>query len=42
MYVSVTGVVVYLFLYILFPEHTEKKLKIKPDAEPTEENTTGK
>ena len=42
MYVSVTGVVVYLFLYILFPEHTEKKLKIKPDVESTEENTTGK
>ena len=41
MYVSVTGVVVYLFLYILFPEHTEKKLKIKSDVEPTEENTTG-
>ena len=28
MYVSVTGVVVYLFLYVLFTEHTEKKLKI--------------
>ena len=28
MYVSVTGVVVYLFLYVLFPEHTDKKLKI--------------
>ena len=37
----VTGVVVYLFLYILFPEHTQKKLKIKPDAAPTEEKATG-
>ena len=41
MYVSVTGVIVYMFLYVLFPEHTEKKLKIKPDAAPTEENTAG-
>ncbi|HAE19020.1 MAG TPA: hypothetical protein DCG41_07380, partial [Verrucomicrobiales bacterium] len=41
MYVSVTGVIVYLFLYVLFPEHTEKKLKIKPDAAPTEENAAG-
>ena len=29
MYVSVTGVIVYLFLYVLFPEHTSKELKIK-------------
>ena len=29
MYVSVTGVIVYLFLYELFPEHTSKELKIK-------------
>ena len=27
MYVSVTGVVVYLFLYVFFAEHTEKKMK---------------
>ena len=26
MYVSITGVVVYLFLYVFFPQHTEKKL----------------
>jgi uncharacterized membrane protein YozB (DUF420 family) len=40
MYVSVTGVVVYLFLYVLFPERTDKKLKIggteKPPTEKTE------
>ena len=41
MYVSVTGVIVYMFLYVLFPEHTEKKLKIKPEAAPTEENAAG-
>ena len=38
MYVSITGVVVYLFLYVFFPQHTEKKLKINPE-QPT---STGK
>ena len=32
MYVSVTGVIVYLFLYVLFPEHTSKELKIKDNT----------
>jgi|TARA_B100001250_G_scaffold395312_1_gene400079 uncharacterized membrane protein YozB (DUF420 family) len=41
MYVSVTGVIVYLFLYVLFPEHTEKKRKDKSDAAPTEQNAAG-
>lgn len=35
MYVSITGVVVYLFLYVLFPQHTEKKLKISPEQGPS-------
>ena len=42
MYVSVTGVVVYLFLYVLFAEHTEKKLKIGGTQKaPTEEKENG-
>jgi len=41
MYVSVTGVIVYLFLYVFFPEHTEKKRKDKSDAAPTEQNAAG-
>lgn len=43
MYVSVTGVVVYLFLYVLFDEHTEKKLKISGNEKaPTEEIQKGR
>ena len=43
MYVSVTGVVVYLFLYVLFPEHTAKKLKIGgAEKPPTEETEKGR
>ena len=43
MYVSVTGVVVYLFLYVLFPEHTDKKLKIGgTEKPPTEETEKGR
>lgn len=38
MYVSVTGVIVYLFLYVLFPDHTEKKLKLKRGGDPVEQN----
>ncbi|MBC8325720.1 MAG: DUF420 domain-containing protein [Verrucomicrobia subdivision 3 bacterium] len=34
MYVSLTGVVVYLFLYVFFAEHTEKKLKIGGTVKP--------
>jgi putative membrane protein len=39
MYVSVTGVVVYMFLYVLFAEHTEKKLKIGGSKKPPTEET---
>jgi len=39
MYVSVTGVVVYLFLYVIFPDHTEKKLKISPQQTPSSEQS---
>ena len=43
MYVSVTGVVVYLFLYVLFTDHTEKKLKIGGSQKaPTEEKENEK
>ena len=39
MYVSVTGVVVYLFLYVFFADHTEKKLKIGgTEKSPSEES----
>ena len=40
MYVSVTGVVVYLFLYVFFAEHTEKKMKKSGTAQ-IEESQTG-
>ena len=40
MYVSVTGVVVYLFLYVFFPNHTEKKLKINPQQPLSTEQKT--
>ena len=39
MYVSVTGVVVYMFLYVLFAEYTEKKLKIGGSKKPPTEET---
>ena len=43
MYVSVTGVIVYFFLYVLFTEHTVKKLKIGGSQKaPIEEKENGK
>tara|TARA_Y100000588_G_C14021656_1_gene824572 strand:+ start:394 stop:882 length:489 start_codon:yes stop_codon:yes gene_type:complete len=38
-YVSVTGVIIYLFLYVLFPQHTEKKLKISSSSPAIEQKT---
>ena len=39
MYVSVTGVVVYLFLYVFFADYTEKKMKIGGSEKPATKET---